>query len=42
MQDIGETLQVMLGEAETNRFSMDGRSYKVIPQADQHFRHALQ
>ena len=38
MQEIGETLQVMLGEAETNRFSMEGRSYKVIPQADQAFR----
>ena len=38
MEDIGETLQVMLGEGETNRFSMEGRSYKVIPQADQGFR----
>ena len=38
MQEIGDTLQVMLGEAETNRFSMDGRSYKVIPQADRGFR----
>ncbi|MBQ75147.1 MAG: multidrug efflux protein [Gammaproteobacteria bacterium] len=38
MQEIGETLQVMLGEAETNRFSMEGRSYKVIPQAGQEFR----
>jgi multidrug efflux pump len=28
----------MLGEAETNRFSMEGRSYKVIPQADRDFR----
>jgi hydrophobe/amphiphile efflux-1 (HAE1) family protein len=38
MQEIGDTLQIMLGEAETNRFSMDGRSYKVIPQADRGFR----
>ncbi|MEM7078710.1 MAG: efflux RND transporter permease subunit [Pseudomonadota bacterium] len=38
MQDIGLTLQVMLGEAETNRFSVEGRSYKVIPQADRGFR----
>ena len=38
MQDIGETLQVMLGEAETNRFSMEGRAYKVIPQAGRGFR----
>lgn len=38
MAQIGETLQVMLGEAETNRFSLEGRSYKVIPQADRGFR----
>ncbi len=38
MEDIGETLQIMLGEGETNRFNIDGRSYKVIPQADQGFR----
>lgn len=38
MQEIGRTLQIMLGEAETNRFSMEGRSYKVIPQADRGFR----
>lgn len=28
----------MLGEQETNRFSIEGRSYKVIPQADRGFR----
>jgi len=33
MEAIGETLQTMLGESEVNRFSMEGRSYKVIPQA---------
>ena len=38
MEDIGQTLQIMLGEAESNRFSMEGRSYKVIPQADRGFR----
>jgi len=38
MEDIGDTLQIMLGEAETNRFSIEGRSYKVIPQADRGFR----
>lgn len=38
MRDIGETLQIMLGEAESNRFSIEGRSYKVIPQAAQGFR----
>ncbi|MEH6581783.1 MAG: efflux RND transporter permease subunit [Halioglobus sp.] len=38
MQDIGQTLTVMLGESEVNRFIMDGRSYKVIPQAAKGFR----
>ena len=38
MRDIGETLQIMLGEAETNRFTIEGRSYKVIPQAARDFR----
>ena len=38
MRDIGETLAVMLGEAEINRFTMGGRSYKVIPQASPGFR----
>jgi multidrug efflux pump len=38
MQAIGDTLQIMLGEAESNRFSLEGKSYKVIPQADPGFR----
>ncbi|MBX3705273.1 MAG: efflux RND transporter permease subunit [Pseudomonadales bacterium] len=38
MEDIGRTLQIMLGEAETNRISIEGRSYKVIPQAGRDFR----
>jgi hydrophobe/amphiphile efflux-1 (HAE1) family protein len=38
MQDIGETLSLMLGEAEVNRFNLEGRSYKVIPQAGKGFR----
>lgn len=38
MQSIGETLGIMLGEAEINRFSLSGRSYKVIPQASPDFR----
>ena len=38
MQSIGETLQVMLGEGEANRFTLEGRSYKVIPQAERGFR----
>ena len=38
MQEIAATLSVMLGEAEVNRFTRDGRSYKVIPQAERGFR----
>jgi len=38
MQSIGDTLSIMLGETEVNRFSMEGRSYKVIPQASADFR----
>lgn len=38
MQSIGDTLAIMLGEADINRFSMKGRSYKVIPQAAPGFR----
>jgi len=38
MEELGQTLAVMLGEAEVNRFSLDGRSYKVIPQAAADFR----
>jgi multidrug efflux pump len=38
MRDIGETLSIMLGEAEVNRFNLEGRSYKVIPQAGRGFR----
>ncbi len=38
MRDIGQTLSTMLGEAEVNRFNLEGRSYKVIPQAGKGFR----
>ncbi|CAM3644034.1 MexW/MexI family multidrug efflux RND transporter permease subunit [Parendozoicomonas haliclonae] len=38
MSDIGTTLATMLGDGDLNRFSIDGRSYKVIPQANQEFR----
>ncbi|MCB1687896.1 MAG: efflux RND transporter permease subunit [Halioglobus sp.] len=38
MRDIGETLSIMLGESEVNRFNLKGRSYKVIPQAARGFR----
>jgi multidrug efflux pump len=38
MADIGQALSTLLGEGFTNRFSMDGRSYKVIPQVEQQYR----
>jgi hydrophobe/amphiphile efflux-1 (HAE1) family protein len=38
MREIAGTLAMMLGEAEVNRFTRDGRSYKVIPQAGRDFR----
>lgn len=33
MQDIGESLSLLVGENYINRFGMDGRSYDVIPQS---------
>ncbi|SDI35039.1 multidrug efflux pump [Pseudomonas delhiensis] len=38
MQDLGVTLASLLGEGEINRFTIDGRSYKVIAQVERHFR----
>ena len=38
MEAVGRTLSAMLGESDTNRFSRDGRSYKVIAQAAPGFR----
>ena len=38
METIGETLRTMLGGVELNRFSVEGRSYRVIPQAHRGFR----
>ncbi|MCJ8168971.1 multidrug efflux RND transporter permease subunit [Atopomonas sediminilitoris] len=38
MQDIGSTLSTLLGEGEINRFTVDGRSYKVIAQVEQAYR----
>jgi len=38
MADIGNTLGILLGGGYTNRFNMEGRSYKVIPQVMQDFR----
>nr|WP_180205296.1 multidrug efflux RND transporter permease subunit [Pseudomonas sp. SbOxS1]NYU05348.1 multidrug efflux RND transporter permease subunit [Pseudomonas sp. SbOxS1] len=38
MQDLGGTLATLLGESEINRFTVDGRSYKVIAQVERPFR----
>ncbi|WNW11663.1 multidrug efflux RND transporter permease subunit [Pseudomonas sp. DTU_2021_1001937_2_SI_NGA_ILE_001] len=38
MQDLGGTLATLLGESEINRFSIDGRSYKVIAQVERAYR----
>ena len=38
MQDVGQALSSMLGGGYINRFSMQGRSYQVIPQVDNEFR----
>jgi len=38
MKDVGDTLSSMLGGGYVNYFSLQGRSYKVIPQVQQRFR----
>ncbi|MEZ5563922.1 MAG: efflux RND transporter permease subunit [Gammaproteobacteria bacterium] len=38
MEQLGEDLGVMLGGNFVNRFSIQGRSYKVIPQVDRQYR----
>ena len=38
MSDIGRNLAGMLGSNYVNRFSLDGRSYKVIPQVARRYR----
>jgi len=38
MQDIGRDLAAMLGGGYVNRFNLEGRSYKVIPQVAREFR----
>ena len=38
MADIGRNLATLLGGNHVNRFSLDGRSYKVIPQTEREFR----
>ena len=42
MQDIGQALTNMLSEGYVNRFSDEGRSYKIIPQAGHSFRDTVQ
>ncbi|WP_426417871.1 MexW/MexI family multidrug efflux RND transporter permease subunit [Aestuariirhabdus sp. LZHN29] len=38
MQDIGDAFSLLLGESRINRFFLEGRSYKVIPQAEREMR----
>ena len=38
MEDVGSTLATLLGEGEINRFTIDGRSYKVIAQVERAYR----
>jgi len=38
MSDVGGALASMLGGGYVNYFSLDGRSYKVIPQVEQRYR----
>ena len=38
MQNLGTTLATLLGEGEINRFTIDGRSYKVIAQVERAYR----
>jgi multidrug efflux pump len=38
MDDLGGTLATLLGEAEINRFTIEGRSYKVIAQVERPYR----
>ncbi|WP_280043307.1 multidrug efflux RND transporter permease subunit [Pseudomonas sp. Hg5Tf] len=38
MDVLGGTLATLLGEAEINRFTIDGRSYKVIAQVERPYR----
>ena len=38
MADIGRNLATLLGGNNVNRFSLEGRSYKVIPQVERRYR----
>ncbi|AYC34162.1 multidrug efflux RND transporter permease subunit [Pseudomonas cavernae] len=40
MDELGTTLATLLGEGEINRFTVDGRSYKVIAQVDRAYRNS--
>ncbi|GGF27764.1 acriflavine resistance protein B [Aliidongia dinghuensis] len=42
MSDIGSAMAAMLGGGYVNYFSLDGRSYKVIPQVEQQSRQTTQ
>jgi multidrug efflux pump len=41
MADLGRSLSVMLNEDYVNWFSLEGRSYQVIPQVEQRFRNHI-
>ncbi|HSO82761.1 efflux RND transporter permease subunit [Thiocapsa sp.] len=41
MADLGRSLSVMLNEDYVNWFSLEGRSYQVIPQVEQRFRNDI-
>jgi len=38
MREIGRSLSTLLGEGYVNRFNLEGRSYKVIPQVERYAR----
>ena len=38
MRDIGSVLAIQLGDFRSNYFDMQGRSYEVVPQADNRFK----
>ena len=38
MQDLGRDLATLLGGNHVNWFNLEGRSYKVIPQVERHYR----
>ncbi|MEY6431994.1 efflux RND transporter permease subunit [Thioalkalicoccus limnaeus] len=41
MEELGRSLSVMINEDHVNWFSLEGRSYKVIPQVHQEFRNDI-